>query len=195
MAEGARRQRDAPPGAPGEGHDGDLDELAAAASGGDVAALDALLRAVDDLGLARRAVRTVLVVEPDVDDVVQDVLIAVAEGIAGFRGDARFTTWLHGIARHKAIAHLRRRRVDEALPDDLPTDAARVSSVLATRATVHELVARLPAAYRDVVVLRDLEQRPYAEVAERLGLNEHTVRTRAARGRALAAALLRDGER
>jgi len=167
-----------------------LDELAGEARGGDLDALDLLLWASDELGLARRAVRKVIVVEDDVDDVVQDVLIAVAEGISGFRGEARFSTWLHGIARFKAIAHLRRQRGEEPLPDDGGVgDAERISSMLATRATVRDLLARLPDTYRDVVVLRDLEQLPYAAVAERLGLNEHTVRTRTARGRALAAAL------
>lgn len=68
------------------------------ASGGDLDALDLLLWAADELGLARRAVRKVLLVEDDVDDVVQDVLIAVAEGIDGFRGESRFAS----IDRHRA---------------------------------------------------------------------------------------------
>ncbi|MGI8938321.1 MAG: RNA polymerase sigma factor [Iamia sp.] len=191
MAEATQRQRKALSDASEDDRADLLDALAARASGGDLEALDLLLWAADELGLARRAVRKVLLVEDDVDDVVQDVLIAVAEGIDGFRGEARFTTWLHGIGRFKAIAHIRRRRDEAPLPDELQGDAARISSVLVTRATVRDLVAQLPDAYREVVELRDLQQLPYAEVAERLDLNEHTVRTRAARGRALAAALLR----
>ncbi|CAN5739269.1 sigma-70 family RNA polymerase sigma factor [soil metagenome] len=191
MAEATQRQRKALSDAREDDRADLLDALAARASGGDLEALDLLLWAADELGLARRAVRKVLLVEDDVDDVVQDVLIAVAEGIDGFRGEARFTTWLHGIGRFKAIAHIRRRRDEAPLPDELQGDAARISSVLVTRATVRDLVAQLPDAYREVVELRDLQQLPYAEVAERLDLNEHTVRTRAARGRALAAALLR----
>lgn len=168
-----------------------LDALAGRARDGDHDALETLLWAVDDQGLARRAVRKVIVVEDDVDDVVQDVLIAVAEGIGGFRGESRFTAWLGGVARFKAIAHLRRRRDEVALSEGDQGDAARISSVLVGRAAVRDLLARVPETYRAVVVLRDLEQRPYAEIAARLGLNENTVRTRAARGRALAAALLR----
>lgn len=172
--------------------DGDLlDELAGQAASGDLAALDALLRVVDERRLARGAVRRTILHDADVDDVVQDVMVAVAEGIGGFRGDARFTTWMTTIARHKAIAHLRRRRDEAPLPDDDAVgDAERVSSLLATRATVDGVIARLPEIYRAVVVLRDVEQRPYDEIAARLDVNEHTVRTRAARGRALAASLL-----
>lgn len=167
-----------------------LDRIAGEAAGGDLEALDTLLWAAHELGMARRAVRRVILAEADVDDVVQDVLIAVAEGVGRFRGEARFTTWLTGIARFKAIAHLRRQRGEASLPADEVDDATRISSVLVTRAAVHDLLSRLPDTYREVVRLRDLEQLPYAEVAQRLGLNEHTVRTRAARGRALAAALL-----
>jgi RNA polymerase sigma factor (sigma-70 family) len=167
-----------------------LDALAAQAAAGDLAALDALLRAIDDQRLARTAVRRTILADHDVDDVVQDVMVAVAEGIGRFRGEARFTTWMGAIARNKAIAHLRRQRDEASLPDDVVGDAQRVSSVLATRATVDDVIARLPATYRDVVVLRDVHQVPYAEIADRLGLNENTVRTRAARGRALAASLL-----
>lgn len=171
--------------------DGDLlDELAGTAAAGDLAALDALLRTLDERRLVRTAVRRTIVAEADLDDVVQDVMVAVAEGIGGFRGEARFTTWMGGIARHKALAHLRRRRDEAPLPDELVGDARRVSSVLATRATVEDVITRLPDIYRSVVVLRDVEQRPYDEIATTLGLNEHTVRTRAARGRAVAAALL-----
>lgn len=187
-------RRDADRQALGEAEGGDrsdlLDRIAGDAAEGDLAALDTLLWATDELGIARRAVRRVIVAEADVDDVVQDVLIAVAEGIRRFRGEARFTTWVNGIARFKAIGHLRRQRGEAPLPDHELGDAARISSVIVNRAAVDDLIAQLPDAYRDVIRLRDLEQMPYAEVAERLALNEHTVRTRAARGRALAAALM-----
>ena len=69
--------------------------------------------------------------DADADDVHQEVLIAVAEGIGRFRGEGRFTTWLHPLARNKAVDSLRRRRDASALRD---TDAVtRISSVIATR--------------------------------------------------------------
>lgn len=168
-----------------------LDPTASAAGAGDLAALDDLLWAVDELGLARRTVRRLVLDEDDADEVEQDVLVAVAEGLADFRGEARFTTWLHTVARRKAVDALRRRRAPSSpLPDDVG-DARRISSVIATRTALDAAIASLPDAYRDAVVLRDVEGHEYAVVADRLGLNLNTTRTRIARGRALVAANLR----
>ena len=173
-----------------------LDPLAATAGAGDRAALERLLWAVDELGLARPAVRALVVNRADVDDVLQDVLVAVAETIGGFRGEARFRTWLNQVARFKAIAHLRRKR-DEARLDDPdggpgpgpgPGDAARISSLLAERATLHGVLDGLPEHYREALVLRDVHQLSYEQITEQLGVGLNTVRSRVARGRALVAA-------
>ena len=167
-----------------------LDEVARAAAAGSLPAIELLVWTVDDLGLARRAIRRLVLDERDVDDVSQDVLVAVAETIGGFRGEARFTTWLHQVARFKSIAHLRRKR-DEARMDDVElTDAERISSLLATRVVLQEQLGALPDHYREAVVLRDVCQLPYDEVARRLGLNLNTTKSRVTRGRALVAAKL-----
>ena len=156
----------------------------------DLLALEDLLWALDELKLVRRSIRRLVIDETDAEDVEQDVLVAVAESIHTYRGDARFSTWLHQVARHKAIAHLRRRQHTDPLTEDLG-DAARISSIIATRTVLDEAIGGLPVIYRDAVVLRDVERRPYAEVAERLAVNVNTAKTRVARGRALAAARLR----
>ena len=114
-----------------------LAPVAARAADGDLEALDDLLWAIDELDLVRRTIRRLLVDDRDAEEAEQDVLVAVAEAIPSFRGDARFTTWLHQIARHKAIALLRRHREVDPLPDDLG-DAARISSMIATRTTSTE---------------------------------------------------------
>ncbi len=156
----------------------------------DLLALEDLLWALDELKLVRRSIRRLVIDEADAEDVEQDVLVAVAESIHTYRGEARFSTWLHQIARHKAIAHLRRRQHTDPLTEDLG-DSARISSIIATRTVLDDAIGGLPAIYRDAVVLRDVERRPYAEVAERLAVNVNTAKTRVARGRALAAARLR----
>ncbi|MEJ7845944.1 MAG: sigma-70 family RNA polymerase sigma factor [Acidimicrobiales bacterium] len=170
-----------------------LDPLALAAGAGSVPALTLLLWAVDELGLARPAIRRLLVADAEVDEVAQDVLVAVAETIGGYRAEARFTTWLHQVARFKAIAHLRRKRPTGTLPDDERLgDAARISSIIATRTSVETILRELPEAYRGPVVLRDIEHLPYDELARRLDLNLNTAKARVARGRALVAARLGD---
>ena len=177
-----------------------LDPLAGAAaaaststSAASAVAVELLLWAVDELGLARPAIRRLLVDESDVDEVAQDVLIAVAETVHGFRGESRFTTWLHQVARFKAIAFLRRKRDTVALPsegDAGPGDAQRISSLIATRTSIGDVLRSLPAEYREPVVLRDVEHLPYDQIAQRLELNLNTAKSRVARGRALVAGRL-----
>lgn len=169
---------------------GELAVLAARAAAGSREALDAVLTAVLEEGLARRTIRRLVIDEADVADVEQDALIRIAESIAAFRGDARFTTWLHRVARNTAIDHLRRRRDAVPLEPEQMAPSERISSLIATRATLEAALAALPDAYREPVMMRDVAQLPYAEIAERLGLNLNTVRTRIARGRALVAATL-----
>jgi len=171
-----------------------LDPIAAGAAGGDDEALEDLIWAVDELHLARAAIRLLVVQDADAQDVEQDVLITVAETIGSFRAEARFTTWLHQVARYKAIAHLRRRRDAMALDEHEGGDATHISSTIATRTVLDAAIGALPNLYRDAVMLRDVQQLPYNEVAERLGLNLNTVKARVARGRALAAAKLRSGQ-
>jgi RNA polymerase sigma-70 factor (ECF subfamily) len=170
-----------------------LDAVAAEAARGSRDAVELLVWAIDELALARPAIHGVLIDEADVDDVAQDVLVAVAETIGRFRGDARFTTWLHKVARFKAIDHLRRKR-DHATIDEAPGDAQRISSLLASRATLQDALSALPEHYRSAVVLRDVQQRPYTEVAARLGINLNTAKSRVARGRALLAGMLVERE-
>lgn len=171
--------------------DGLLDEVAAAAAQGSEAALDLLLAAIDELGLARGAIRRLVLTPHAVDDISQDVLIVVAEKIGTFRSESRFTTWLYRVARFKAIDHLRRSRdtvgLDDATEQE-PSDAVRMSSLIANRALIRTAVDTLPEHYREAVVLRDVDGLPYEEVATRAGIPLNTAKTRVARGRALVAA-------
>jgi RNA polymerase sigma-70 factor, ECF subfamily len=167
-----------------------LDAVAADAAAGSLAAVELLVWAVDELALAHPTIRRLVLDESDVDDVAQDVLVAVAETIRSFRGEARFTTWLHQVARFKSIAQLRRKRDESRLDDLEPTDAARISSMLASRVVLQQLLDGLPDHYRGAVVLRDVEQLPYDEITRRLGINLNTAKSRVARGRALVAARL-----
>lgn len=164
-----------------------LDRLARRAAAGSSLAVELLVEVVDQHGLARRAVRRYLFDDRAVDDVVQDTLVTVAQSVGSFRGEARFTTWVHRLARNRAVDHLRRARSADPLDGEHDGAAARISSMIVSRESVRQLLADLPAHYRDAVVLRDVERLPYAEVADLLGLNLNTVKSHVARGRALLA--------
>uniref|UniRef100_UPI003B3AD70C RNA polymerase sigma factor n=1 Tax=Pseudactinotalea sp. TaxID=1926260 RepID=UPI003B3AD70C len=77
-------------------------------------------------------------------------------------------------------------------PDELRAPGHRMSSLIATRETVQEAIASLPEHYREAVSLRDLHGFAYAEIAERLGRAEGTVKAQVSRGRALIAERMAD---
>ncbi|WP_299277672.1 RNA polymerase sigma factor [uncultured Georgenia sp.] len=171
-----------------------LDVLARAAADGGVGArlaTELLVERLDASGVVRRFVRAALLDEAAVDDVTQDALISVAGSVHSFAGEAKVTTWVHRIVRHRVVDHLRRQRATSPLPPDDLAPAERMSSLIATRATLRDVLAGLPDRYRGPVTLRDVEGLPYTEVAERLGRSVGTVKSQVARGRALVAAALR----
>lgn len=168
-----------------------LDGLAMHAAEGSEAALSDLLSVVDDHRLARPAVRRLVIDDTDAEDVLQDVLIAVARSISNFRGDARFTTWLHTVARNTAIGYLRKRDAAKHAGEmEIETEARRISSMIANRETLRHLLDQLPEIYREPIILRDVQQLDYQQVADTLELNLNTVKSRIARGRALLATMV-----
>ncbi len=169
-----------------------LDALAAHAAQGSSSALEILLRLVDEHRLDRVAIRRILIDDDQADDAHQDVLIGVARSVHRFQSASAFTTWLYALARHTAIDHLRRRRETVPLTSDLQlvTEARRISSMIAVRMDLRNAIAALPEHYRTVLMLRDVEQRSYDDIAARLGLKVNTVKSRLSRARALLAATI-----
>ena len=172
-----------------------LNSLALDAASGSSEALDSLLQVVDAQRLANATVRRFILNEELVEEATQDTLIAVAESIHKFRAESKFTTWLYAVARNVAIGHLRR------INPDVPLDSAensvgasrRISSVVAERTAIQDAIAQLPDHYRSPLMLRDIEHRSYTEIAEELGIELNTVRSRLARGRAMLAASIAEG--
>ncbi|MGO1306010.1 MAG: RNA polymerase sigma factor, partial [Microbacterium gubbeenense] len=102
-------------------------------------------------------------------------------------------SWVHPIVRRRVADHLRRQRETSPLNEEL-LPSARMSSMIATRATVQQALADLPDLYRVPVVLRDVHGLSYAEVAERLELSLGTVKSQISRGRAMVAGMLTEDE-
>lgn len=165
-----------------------VDELAVAAAGGSSSHLESLLFAIDHHRLADAGVRRVVMDDDAVDDVYQDVLIAVCESISTWRQSGRFTSWLHIVGRNKAIAYVRRRHPvpDQERVDNI-SDSERISSLIVSRSDAENLVRSLPELYREAVLLRDIQGLPYDQVADALKIPLNTARSRIHRGRALLA--------
>ena len=138
--------------------------------------------------------------EADALDATQEALIAIARGIRRFDGRAAFSTWAYRVATNACLDELRRRkrRAVPGLPDDLGVGevgaaAAVAIEILPDRLAIDAALAELPEEFRAAVVLRDLCDLDYAEIADALGIPPGTVRSRIARGRAQLARRLGPG--
>ena len=135
----------------------------------------------------------------DAEDAVQEAYLRAFKYFGGFDG-RNGRAWLLTIVRHACYDLLNRnRRAPTMAFDDLADGAEPAADptalpvpdpeLLLTRARdgrlVNELVAALPEAFREVVVLRELEDLSYQEIAEVIGIPAGTVMSRLARGRAL----------
>jgi RNA polymerase sigma-70 factor (ECF subfamily) len=136
-----------------------------------------------------RAIRSILREETEVEEVMQDAWVSVFQHLGSFQGRSRFSTWLLRIGVHAALAHRRRtqRFVDDEetvsiAPGANPERGAASRQLLGR---VEQAVDRLPAIYRVVLVLRQIEGLDTAETAALLGIEVDAVKTRLRRARLL----------
>ncbi len=144
-----------------------------------------------------RAARAILRDDSEAEDVMQDAYVRAFQHLSQFAGRAKFSTWLTRIAIHEALARAQRRsRMDSleaisgpngefTMPHSAsPTPEAQASTREVGRVLEEALLA-LPAGYRTVVMLRDVEEMDTAETAAALNMTEDNVKVRLHRGRAL----------
>ena len=170
--------------------------LVAEAQGGRLEAFEELARRHSQL--IYRALAAILGNQADAQDAMQDTLLSAFKHISGFQGRSKFSTWLVSIARNKALQRLRDGKNVESLDqDDYAEDRDfRPRQVRAwqdnpeqcySNFEIRQLIERgilgLPAKYRVVVMLRDIEQLSTDEVARQLGLSVPAVKVRLLRGR------------
>jgi RNA polymerase sigma-70 factor (ECF subfamily) len=173
--------------------DADEQHRVASARAGDRAALERLLR--DHQPQIHAVCRRITGNDADALDATQEALIAIVRGLPRFDGRARFSTWAYRIATNTCLDELRRRRRRPAvgLPDrdgsavDASDHRPGPADLVPDRLDIDAALADLPVDFRAAVVLRDLCQLDYAEIAEVLDIPAGTVRSRIARGRALLA--------
>ncbi|MBI3909539.1 MAG: sigma-70 family RNA polymerase sigma factor [Armatimonadetes bacterium] len=120
----------------------------------------------------------------EADDLAQEVFIEAYRALPSFRRQSAFSTWLYRITVHVCSHHLRRRRSESIGLDERQVDGYRghdperqaLSGELC--AQVRQAIDGLPCKLRVVIVLRDLHQLSYEEIAEVLGIPIGTVRSR-----------------
>ncbi len=170
--------------------------LVAAAQSGKLEAFEELVRR--HTRLIYRSLIAILGNPVDAQDVMQDTLLSAFEHIGDFQGRSKFSTWLVSIARNAALKRLRLGKRFESLDEvghdedgdfhprqvrawqDNPEQRYSKSEM---RQLVEKAILELPAKYRVVVVLRDIQQLSTEEVARQLELSVPTVKTRLLRGR------------
>ena len=141
---------------------------------------------LDTSPVLRSSIRTLLFTDADVDDALQETLLAVTRSLPGLRAESSVLSWASGIARNKAKDVLRRQG-RPASPDpvvELPTEVERFTSRWASRADVEDALAGLSDKLRPVFVLADVEGFSYDEIADQLDIARNTVASRLRRARA-----------
>lgn len=145
----------------------------------------------------------------DAADMAQEAFIKAYSSLSGYRGDSKFSVWLYRIVSNVCLDFLRakkrRQTVSLSVTDDDGEDTKldiadeskspeRIFERAMTRDAVRRGLAALTPEYRQILILRELQGMSYEEIAEVLGLESGTVKSRIFRARKkLCAFLLRDG--
>ena len=184
--------------------DSDVD-LAARAANGDEPAFEAIMRRHNRLLF--RTARSILKNDAETEDALQEAYLRAWRALAGFRADAKLSTWLVRIVINESLGRLRlRRRGAQVIPLDAALDVAghepealmeddpdqrpdRVAMRAEVRRLMEARIDTLPDAFRTVFMLRAVEELSVEEIAVALEIPEATVRTRFFRARGL----LREG--
>ena len=136
----------------------------------------------------------------DAEEVAQEAVLKALAHLAGFRAEAKFSTWLIQITINEARSRLRKDRrhlyesIDEPRTDEegdytpkdfadwreIPSEALKRDEL---RNALKRALATLPLKYREVLILRDIQNLSIEETAEILGISQGNVKTRLLRAR------------
>jgi len=151
-------------------------------------------------GLLRRSLSN----PDDREEMLHDIYLQLVSGSNAFRGEARLSTYVYQVARITIFQKFRRentlkrgkiyRTIREPfeLADGSQSSPDYQYSMKEARQILLDLIGRLPAAYREALRLRVLEDLSYEEIAERTGLPINTVSTKIHKGKKLLAMILKE---
>jgi len=118
-------------------------------------------------------------------DVLQDTFLKAFAGVASFRGESQFSTWLHRLAVNEALQYLRRRkRMPVSLPDGVDATAPLVQDTFDEVESVQAALAQLSPEHRLILLLKYRDGLDYAQIAEQVDIAPGTVASRLNRARA-----------
>lgn len=135
--------------------------------------------------------------EAEAEDATQDAFLKAYRNLGSFRAESRLSTWLIAIVLNEARARLRRKQpaLTDSIDDDsdgsvtpaqltdwreIPSDTLARQEI---RTLIRQAVSALPLPYREVFVLREIEERNVQETAETLGITAASVKMRLHRAR------------
>lgn len=118
----------------------------------------------------------------EAEDLTQDVFIQLYRKIGSFRGDSAFTTWLHRMTVNQVLMHFRKRNVkfektteEGETPDQIVSGTANPEKMrIVDKIALDNAIAQLPAGYKNVFLLHDVEGFEHEEVARILGCSVGT---------------------
>lgn len=139
--------------------------------------------------------------QTEAEDLTQEVFIQLFRKIGSFRGDSAFSTWLHRLTVNQVLMHFRRRSVksertseDGEIPEQTVVGSANPGKMqVVDRIALKDAIAELPAGYKSVFVLHDVEGFEHEEVARRLGISVGTSKSQLHKARLKLRGLLAKG--
>lgn len=165
-------------------------ELVETARGGDRPAFNQLVLKYRNrvLGVAVRMLGD----RGEAEDLAQDVFVKVFRALKDFQHEALFSTWLYRVTANSCLNRIQKRKQEKSMtsvlddPEAHPDPAANPQRVLEEKQAkllVEKAIQDLPSDQRVILILRDIEGLSYEDIAESLGIELGTVRSRLHRAR------------
>ena len=173
-------------------------ELIHKAQNGDVAAFEQLVESYQQpvYNLALRMFGNV----EDAADIAQEALVKVYLNLAKFKGDSKFSTWIYRVTTNTCLDEIKKRKKLKtySLSENLETDEGEISRDFEDQSAnieenferkqrdkiINDAILKLSKNHQTVIIMRDINQLPYDEIAAALKCSEGTVKSRINRARA-----------
>ena len=136
----------------------------------------------------------------EAEDLTQETFTQLYNKLSSFRGESAFTTWLHRMTVNQVLMHFRKRK---SRPEDITDEGETPIQIVrgtenpnampvVDRIILENAISKLPAGYRSVFVLHDVEGHEHGEIADMLGISEGTSKSQLHKARLKLRNLIRE---